>query len=340
MKKKISNTLTYIIFLLLGVLLLWLCFRKINFTEVLDYVKTAKYSWMLLSLACLGISLFFRALRWNILIESLRYKTRVSTTYESVLIAYFANTVFPRLGEVTRCGTLTKKENIPFDKSFGTVISERVLDLAVLFAMAILVVLFQWSLLGSLITSWLNPLIESLKNNVVLGTIVIFAIVAFFAVIVFIFRKKKDIITENKLYKKIASLFNGFLDGIKTIYTMEKKGLFILYTLLIWGFYVVMTWLPFYMLPETSHLRLTEAITLLGLATLGVVAPVPGGMGVYHFIGILLLNGFYGISEAAAVSFVTINHTSQMIFYLITGVISYVIMFFIDRREPINKIEI
>ena len=291
---------------------------------------------MLLSLICLAISLFFRALRWNILIEALGYKTRVSTTYESVLIAYFANTVFPRLGEVTRCGTLTKKENIPFDKSFGTVISERVLDLAILFAMALLVILFQWNLLGNLITSWLNPLIESLRNNVLLGGIAISVLIAFCATIVFFFRKKKSILAKNKLYQKIASLWNGFLDGIKTIFTMKKKGLFIIYTSLIWGFYVVMTWLPFYMLPETSHLGLTEAVTLLGLATLGVVAPVPGGMGVYHWIGILLLNGFYGISESAAVSFVTINHTSQMIFYLITGVISYVAMFFIDRRKPIN----
>ena len=102
MNKKVSNTITYIFFLSLGILLLWLCFRKIEFSQVLDYVRTAKYSWMLISLACLGISLFFRALRWNILIESLGYKTRVSTTYESVLIAYFANTVFPRLGEVQR----------------------------------------------------------------------------------------------------------------------------------------------------------------------------------------------------------------------------------------------
>ena len=337
MKKKISNSLTYIVFLLLGILLLWLCFRKIDFSDVLDYIKTAKYSWMLLSLACLGISLFFRALRWNILIESLGYKTRVSTTYESVLIAYFANTVFPRLGEVTRCGTLTKKENIPFDKSFGTVISERVLDLAILFAMALLVILFQWNLLGSLITSWLNPLIESLKNNVVLGVIAISAFAVFCFAIVFIFKKKKAKLSQNKLYRKIASLWNGFLDGIKTIFTMKKKGLFIIYTLLIWGFYVVMTWLPFYMLPETSHLGLTEAVTLLGLATLGVVAPVPGGMGVYHWIGILLLNGFYGISESAAVSFVTINHTSQMIFYLVAGCLSYVTMFFIDRRKPINE---
>ena len=336
MNKKISNALTYIFFLSLGILLLWLCFRKIEFSQVIDYVKTAKYSWMIISLVCLGISLFFRALRWNILIESLGYKTRVSTTYESVLIAYFANTVFPRLGEVTRCGTLTKKENIPFDKSFGTVVSERIIDLAVLFAMALLVILFQWNLLGSLITSWLNPLIEKIASNVFLGIIVIALAIVFCLVIIFIFKKNREKISQNKLWRKIASLWNGFIDGIKSIFTMKKKGLFIIYTLLIWGFYVVMTWLPFYMLPETSHLGLTEAVTLLGLATLGVVAPVPGGMGVYHFIGILLLNGFYGISESAAVSFVTINHTSQMIFYLVTGVIAYVIMFFVDRRSPLN----
>ena len=336
MNKKVSNAITYIIFLSLGILLLWLCFRKIEFSQVLDYVKTAEYSWMLISLVCLGISLFFRALRWNILIESLGYKTRVSTTYESVLIAYFANTVFPRLGEVTRCGTLTKKENIPFDKSFGTVVSERIIDLAVLFAMALLVILFQWNLLGSLITSWLNPLIEKIKSNVFLGIIVIALAIVFCFVIIFIFKKNRDKILQNKLWRKIASLWNGFIDGMKSIFTMQKKGLFIVYTLLIWFFYVVMTWLPFYMLPETSHLGLTEAVTLLGLATLGVVAPVPGGMGVYHFIGILLLNGFYGISESAAVSFVTINHTSQMIFYLVTGVIAYVVMFFVDRRSPLN----
>ena len=337
MKKKISNSLTYIAFLLLGILLLWLCFRKIDFSQVVTYIKTARYSWMLLSLACLGISLFFRALRWNILIESLGYKTRVSTTYESVLIAYLANAVFPRLGEVTRCGTLAKKENIPFDKSFGTVVSERVVDLVVLFALAILVVLFQWSLLGSLVTSWLNPLIDTLKNNAILGICVILVAVALFAFIFLIFKKKRTIISQNKWYRKIASLWHGFMDGIRSVFTMEKKALFILYTLLIWGFYVVMTWLPFYMLSETSHLGLTEAVTLLGLATLGFVAPVPGGMGVYHFIGILLLNGFYGISESAAVSFVTINHTTQMIFYLITGCISYLIMFFFDRRLPVNE---
>lgn len=337
MKKKTSNVITYIIFLLLGFLLLWLCFRKLDLTRIWTDIKSARYSWMLLSLLCLGISLFFRALRWNILIESLNCKTRISTTYESLLIAYLANAVFPRLGEIVRCGTLAKKEKIPFDKSFGTVISERIIDLLVLFLMALLVIVFQWNLLGSLITSWFNPLIRKIKNNLFLGLFIITLIIIFIVVLVIIFRRNRLKMSQKKWYVKLSGVWHGFVEGIKSIFTMNRKGLFILYTLLIWGFYVIMTLLPFYMLDETSRLGIIEAVTLLGLATLGFVAPVPGGIGTYHFIGILLLNGFYGISETEAGSFVTINHASQMFFYLVTGGIAYLIMFFIDRRKGVNE---
>ncbi len=326
MNKKASKTLWYIIFLALGVALLWFSFRNIDLSQLWRDIKTAKYSWMLLSLVCLAISLFFRALRWNIQIEAMGYKTRASSTYGAVLIAYLANCIFPRLGEVVRCSVLKRKENIPFDKSLGSVVSERIIDLTVLFGLAFLVIIFQWKLLGSLITSWLLPLIDKLVNNVLMGLVVIAAVVVFIVFLVKIIRKNK----------KLASIWHGFVDGIKSVVTMRQKWRFVLYTLGVWGFYVIMTWLPFYMLPETSHLGLVEAITLLGIATLGVVAPVPGGIGTYHFIAITLLSGFYGISEQAAGSFAAINHGSQMIFYLITGVLAYVVMFFFDKRKPVN----
>lgn len=326
MNKKASKTLWYIIFLALGVALLWFSFRNIDLSQLWRDIKTAKYSWMLLSLVCLAISLFFRALRWNIQIEAMGYKTRASSTYGAVLIAYLANCIFPRLGEVVRCSVLKRKENIPFDKSLGSVVSERIIDLTVLFGLAFLVIIFQWKLLGSLITSWLLPLIDKLVNNVLMGLVVIAAVVFFIVFLVKIIRKNK----------KLASIWHGFVDGIKSVVTMRQKWRFVLYTLGVWGFYVIMTWLPFYMLPETSHLGLVEAITLLGIATLGVVAPVPGGIGTYHFIAITLLSGFYGISEQAAGSFAAINHGSQMIFYLITGVLAYVVMFFFDKRKPVN----
>lgn len=327
MNKKTSKTLWYVVFLALGVALLWFSFRNIDLSQLWTDIKSAKYSWMLLSLACLAISLFFRALRWNIQIEALGYKTRASSTYGAVLIAYLANCIFPRLGEVARCSVLKRKENIPFDKTLGSVISERIIDLLVLFGLAFLVIVFQWKLLGSLVTSWMVPLLNKLINNVLLGIVVILAGIAGIVLLIKIIKRNK----------KIASLWHGFLDGIKSVVTMKKKWRFVLYTLGVWGFYVVMTWLPFYMLPETSHLGLVEAITLLGIATLGVVAPVPGGIGTYHFIAITLLSGFYGISEQVAGSFAAINHGSQMIFYLITGVIAYVVMFFFDKRKPINQ---
>ena len=198
--------------------------------------------------------------------------------------------------------------------------------MTVLFGLAFLVIVFQWKLLGSLVTSWMMPLINKLINNVLLGIIVILAGIAFIVFLIKIIRRNK----------KIASLWHGFVDGIKSVVTMKKKWRFVLYTLGVWGFYVFMTWLPFYMLAETSHLGLVEAITLLGIATLGVVAPVPGGIGTYHFIAITLLSGFYGISEQVAGSFAAINHGSQMIFYLITGLLAYVVMFFFDKRKPVN----
>ena len=327
MNKKTSKTLWYVVFLALGVALLWFSFRNIDLRQLWADIKTAKYSWMLLSLACLAISLFFRALRWNIQIEALGYKTRASSTYGAVLIAYLANCIFPRLGEVVRCSVLKRKENIPFDKTLGSVISERIIDLIVLFGLAFLVIVFQWKLLGSLVTSWMVPLVNKLINNVLLGIIVV--VVGIICVVFLI-----KIIRKNK---KVASLWHGFVDGIKSVVTMKKKWRFVLYTLAVWGFYVLMTWLPFYMLAETSHLGAVEAITLLGIATLGFVAPVPGGIGTYHFIAITLLSGFYGISEQVAGSFAAINHGSQMIFYLITGVLAYVVMLFIDKRQPINN---
>ncbi len=320
MNKKTSKTLWYVVFLALGVALLWFSFRNIDLSQLWTDIKSAKYSWMLLSLACLAISLYFRALRWNIQIEALGYKTRASSTYGAVLIAYLANCIFPRLGEVVRCSVLKRKENIPFDKTFGSVISERIIDLLVLFGLAFLVIVFQWKLLGSLVTSWMVPLLNKLINNVLLGIVVILAGIVCIVLLIKIIKRNK----------KIASLWHGFVDGIKSVVTMKKKWRFVLYTLAVWVFYVFMTWLPFYMLAETSHLGLVEAITLLGIATLGVVAPVPGGIGTYHFIAITLLSGFYGISEQVAGSFAAINHGSQMIFYLITGVLAYVVMFFFD----------
>ncbi|MGN0032712.1 MAG: lysylphosphatidylglycerol synthase transmembrane domain-containing protein [Candidatus Limimorpha sp.] len=323
MNKTVSKTISYIAFLLIGLSLLWFSFRNIDLSQLWTDIKGAKFSWMLASLACLGISLFFRALRWNLQIKALGYKPNALSTFGSILIAYLANCIFPRLGEVVRCSVLKRKNGIPFDKSFGSVISERIIDLLVLFLLAFLVIVLQWKLLGRLITSWLVPLFEKITSNIWQAVVLSIILIAILFLFIKLCRKSK----------KISSIWNGFLEGLKSVINMKEKWRFILYTIGVWGSYIVMTWLPFYMLNETSCLGFVEAVTLLGIATMGVVAPVPGGIGTYHFITITLLSGFYGISELSAGSFAAINHGSQMLFYLITGVISYIVMFFFNNKR-------
>ncbi|MDD7276682.1 MAG: lysylphosphatidylglycerol synthase transmembrane domain-containing protein [Bacteroidales bacterium] len=327
MSKKVSKAISYIVFLLIGIALLWFSFRNIDLSQLMTDIKGARYSWMLASLACLAISLFFRALRWNLQIKALGFKPKAFTTFGAVLIAYLANCIFPRLGEVVRCSVLKRKDGIPFDKSFGSVISERIIDLLVLFILAFLVIALQWKLLGRLITSWFVPLFEKITSNIWQGVILIAILLAMIFTIIVLCKRSK----------KIMSIWNGFLEGLKSIVTMKDKWRYIIYTIGVWGFYIVMTWLPFYMLDDTCILGFVEAVTLLGLATMGVVAPVPGGIGTYHFITITLLGGFYGITEQSAGSFAAINHGSQMLFYLVTGIIAYCVMFIFNKKNLNNK---
>lgn len=337
MKKSVTKTLSYIFFMALGVGLFLLCFSNLNLSELWDSMRGARYGFVLLNVLFLAISLFFRALRWNLLIGNMNFRTRPATTYYAVLIAYMANIAVPRLGEVLRCGVLTKKERIPFDKSFGTVISERIIDIAFLFILIIVVILAQWKMLGALVYSWIEPLL-TVKNLVKL-VIVVSVLVSLTVAFVVFRRRNRAQLSQKKWYMKFSKLFHGMVEGIETILKLPRRQLwlFVLYTFLIWGFYVVMTWMPFYMLPETSHLGAAAAITILAITTIGFVAPVPGGVGTYHYIGCLLLTGFYGISEVAAVSFVTINHAGQTLFYIISGGLAYLMMFVVDRKKPLNN---
>jgi len=337
MKKQIVKTLSYIFFMALGVVLFLLCFRNLDLPELWGLMREAKYGWVLMNVLFLAISLFFRALRWNLLIGNLNYKTRPSTTYYSVLIAYMANIAVPRLGEVLRCGVLAKKERVPFDKSFGTVLLERIIDIAFLLLLIVVVILVQWKMLGKLVYSWVEPMLNT--GNLVKLIVVVVAVAALLWMLVVLRRRHREKLMEKKWYRKLSGMFHGMLEGLQTILKLPRRKLwlFVLYTFLIWAFYVVMTWMPFYMLDETSHLGFSAAITILAITTIGFVAPVPGGVGTYHYIGMLLLTSFYGISEVAAASFVTINHAGQTLFYIVSGGLAYLLMFVIDRKEPLNK---
>ncbi len=300
--------------------------------EVWLDIVAANYYWLIVALVFAVGSHIFRALRWNLLINSLDYKTKVSTTFYAVMIGYLANTAVPRMGEFVRCGVLSKKEKIPFNTLFGTVISERIFDLITLMVIIFLVIIFQLKSLGSFLSVTFGPFFENLFSNSQSLLIFFGSIIIAMLALVFIVRSFKDKIKTLPFYAKVRGFLDGLLEGIKTIKNLRHKWRFLIYTILIWLFYAAMVYFPVFMLPETSQLTFVDALTILAIGSLGIVAPVPGGIGAYHFIVKAVLVELFGIGGNAAGSFAAITHGGQTLLNVIVGSLSYFYMVFLTKN--------
>jgi uncharacterized protein (TIRG00374 family) len=337
LNKVIRNILQYLIFLLLGIFLVWLSFRKVSAEELMHGIREANYFWILVGSVCAIIAHIFRAIRWNLLIRQMNYKTRTSTTFHALMVGYMANTAVPRLGEFMRCGVLSRRERISFNALFGTVISERLFDLIFLTLFLFAVVFGQWKLAGNFVQELLMPFRDKMASN---SLSIFFAITVLALIVIgsiWMIRKIRRKVNNLPVYSKIRTILISVTLGVRTIERMPQKGLFLLYTALIWLFYALMMFFPLLMLPETSSLGFMAAITLLAIGTLGIVAPVPGGIGAYHFIGIAVLTQLYNISHSTAASYVTITHAAQTVLNVGVGAIGYLMLFFFNRKPPLNE---
>ncbi|MDP2423829.1 MAG: lysylphosphatidylglycerol synthase transmembrane domain-containing protein, partial [Bacteroidales bacterium] len=313
MKNNILSVLKYLVFLLIGLLLLWLALRGLNFEKIWSEFRAARYSWLLMAMIPGFISHISRAARWNIMIESMGYKTRLFSTFHAVMMGYFANMAVPRLGEITRCTVLSRRDNIPLNGLIGTVIAERLFDTLCLGIIAFLVIIGQFSFLQNFLRKvfW-SPLSENLPTGA--GLITVLAISIFGGIFLFwlLLKFSMPFIRRLSFYKKMKDLLLGFAAGIKTIKNLKHKRAFLFHTLLIWFMYFLMTYIPFRALQATSHLTLLDATTLLMMGTFAMVVPVPAGIGAYHWIITKTLTDVYNIASEPAASFALMAHAAQI----------------------------
>lgn len=327
MKKRILSIIQYLFFLLIGLVLLWLVFRKIDVKDVASEIRSAKYSWLLFSIFLGIISHIARAMRWNILIRSLGYKTDTQTTFYAVMVGYFSNMAFPRLGEVTRCGVLSKKKGIPFNALFGTVISERVFDTIVLAVIIIAVIFLQLSLLSNFVDKYIVSYftgMASQDNLFILILLLVFFIILPLILFWIFFNRIKKL----HIYNKVKDFVKGLLAGITSIMKIRQKWSFLALTLVIWTLYTLMTYTAFYAIEATSSLNFIDAITVMSLGSLGMVAPVPGGVGAYQFIVKAILTEIFRVAAEPAVSYSIILWSAQSVMIIVLGAISYYILVF------------
>lgn len=328
MKAGLKKTLRFIIVLAIGLFLLWIAFRGISFKELVSILAEAKYIWLLLAVVASIFAFFVRARRWTLLMEPLGHKPSLINTYHAVMTGYLANLLFPRLGEITRCATLAKKENMPFDKLVGTVLIERTIDFLTVLALMAFLLFYGSSSTGDYLSENILKPIGAKLSDIFGFSVVIYSILLALCVLgIWLFIKYKNRLSEKPLIRKMLGFITGIIDGFKTIATLKRKWEFLFLTILLWGLYLIMSWLPFYCLASTGHLGAGAALFILVVGSLGMSVPVQSGIGVYHWVVSRSMLVVYGISKDQGLAYATLSHESQILVVAILGSISMFILF-------------
>lgn len=243
------------------------------------------------------------------------------------MIGYIANLAFPRLGEITRPGLLAKYEGIPFNKLLGTIVAERVADLIILMAITATVIFIELDQLRELLKETIAQGGDkfSIQNLIILGLI---AIVGGTVFILLMVSKSK-----NPFFAKIRELFKGILEGVKSIATMKKKGLFLLHTLFIWVMYLAMFYVCFFALEDTQDVPFVGVMAAFVLGGLSIVF-VQGGIGVYP-IAVMKTLMIYGVLNTSALALGWIIWTAQTVMIIVLGVISIILIRQINKNKDV-----
>ena len=320
MNKKLSKFLQITLPIALGIFLMWYVYSKYTpeqRDEVFSYFANAHYEIVVLAVLLSVISHVIRAYRWNFMLEPMGYRPKLANNFMAVSVAYLMNIFIPKSGEVSRALVMTKYEDIPFDKGFGTIISERVVDIVLLFVFTFIALLLQFDLLYEYITE----IVPVAKIGYVFGGL----IVAFLLFILFLKY------SNNTFSLKIKGLISGLKEGILSIAKMEKKGAFIFQTLVIWFLYIASFYTSTYALDATSGISLGTIVITFVVGSF-TFAFTNSGFGYYPLAiaGILLV---FGISETIGTALGWIVWTSNIVYIILSGGLSFILLPIYNREK-------
>ncbi|HMO37860.1 MAG TPA: lysylphosphatidylglycerol synthase transmembrane domain-containing protein [Saprospiraceae bacterium] len=318
-KKLLLTVLKFLLFLGLGLGILYLVYRNQNaaFQEecalkgipsedcsllgkVWNDFRTVNYFWILMVFVVYALSNVSRAIRWNMLLRSLGYQPRFINALLTTIVGYFANLGLPRMGEVVRAGLMARYEKIAIEKVMGTVVVDRIVDVLSILVVTTLAIWLDFNN----IQAFANEHIR-LGERFGGGQLLYYAAAAagLALVVLWLFRQR---LLRLAIVQKILHIARGFAEGIQTIRRLERPWLFVLHSINIWVMFFLMSYFCFLAFAPTASLPLLAALTVFVFGAWGVVIPSPGGMGTYHFMVQLAL-GFYGISGDDGFSFANIS---------------------------------
>jgi glycosyltransferase 2 family protein len=319
LKKQIGKFLSITLPLFLGVYLIIYKYNEFTpeqLNEMKGYFKNANYFYIYLSLFIALFGFLSRAYRWKFSLEHLGYQTKFHNNLMAVCIAYFMNLTIPRSGEFSRAIVLKKYENIPFDKGFGTIVAERVVDFLIFLLFVILSLFFQFNVLKKYVLEKIP--VEKLFFLAVLGVI---AFVIFILIWMY---------SNWKIITLLKEKFSGLIEGMTSILKMKNKWAFLFHSFFIWFTYILMFYVTIFALKETSNISFGAVIIAFVFGSLAI-GFTNSGFGVYPLL-IAEIFMLYGVSDTAGTAFGWLAWTSQTILILVLGGLSFLFLPLLNRK--------
>lgn len=351
MKNAIINFLKFLLFLGVGLVILYFVYQNQNkaylaqcaiegipaedcslIQKVIADFKGLNMIWVYGVFAAYTFSNIMRALRWNMLLKPLGRAPRTINSFLTIMLGYFANLGLPRLGEVLRPVSMARYEKVPVEKVLGTIVVDRAMDVFSLLIIVSLAFFLEFDTLWGYLSENMgqsgegggllsNPIIQGLGLLGVLGM-----------VLLFVFREK---IQQTKFYHKVVDMLKGFWDGILSVKKLENPALFIFYSVMIWVAYYFMFYMYLPAFEPTANLGFVVALMVFVFGTFGIVIPSPGGMGSYHFLVMAAL-ALYGISGSDAFSFANFSFFATHFCNIVLGLIAVIFLPIINKNyQPV-----
>lgn len=331
MKKRLGDILKFVVFLGIGVFFVYWFLLKLDADEkaaIWQSFLSARWGWVWLVMLVSLVSHFVRALRWRLLFKPLDLHPTINNTFGAVMVTYLANLAFPRLGEVMRCAMLRTSERIPMEKSLGTVVTERIIDMLMFVVIVVLGFLLMFSSVKDFIYDALSQKFSSLPTLAGIAASGVVLLVAIFVIYKFF----HDKLMKFSLYRKVVEMIHGCVDGVKSILHLGPKStvLFFLYSLIIYFLYITGGWIILEAFADTEQLGLQTAFVIYLFGSVGMMIS-QGGLGAYPVLVWQAL-ALYGIGESTGLACGWLLWGSQQVVVLVIG-LAYLIYFSLLKKK-------
>ena len=319
----LKKTLQLVLPLLLGIFLCWYAFAQFS-TEELALIKEqflkADYSYLWLSVAMGFLSHVSRGIRWQYTLASMHYFPKRYNLVLAVFIGYLLNLTVPRSGEVSRALLINRYDKVPFDKAFGTILTERVIDMCILLLFIAVVFVFQFDLVWHFLEGYLT------FSYII---VVLLALgLLFLGGVYWIYR------SASSFAQKVRKMLSGIKEGIFSILHLKKKWQFIAHTLFIWLMYFWMFYVVFFSMEQTKELSIIQVLTAFVIGSFAIVF-TNGGLGAYPlFIAKVLL--LFGVTETVGTALGWVIWIAQFLMIILFGGLSFLLLPIINRRLASN----